>query len=289
MNHQPGFYPGTDVLINLADIREQAKLQAFELAMTSMRLYELQRKPVAGSFDLEHLKSIHRYIFQDVYPFAGQIRTVDISKGGFPFANYRFLEQSAAEVFGGLKQEKFLVGQSLEQFAERAAYYKAEINVLHPFREGNGRTQREFIRQLAHNAGWELNWSAVNAQLLFEASVESTYNTRALADVIKQAVSPERWQRPLDMTVADLLKTARGLPVNQELSPNLLAAKVKSFHLGNSGDTENLKFVLDNDDSIQSFKLQKVPHLSQTTKNQWIDQLAAGMNSGLDRGRDLQR
>ncbi len=110
-----------------------------------VRILELLNNPVKGTFDLKHLQAIHAYIFQDVYDWAGELRKVDISKG-FMFCNFLFISEQAEEIFGKLKAENYLHGLKEDDFIVRLAYYFSEINALHLFREGNGRSQREFIR-----------------------------------------------------------------------------------------------------------------------------------------------
>ncbi|WP_310144275.1 Fic family protein [Paenibacillus amylolyticus] len=102
---------------------------------------------------------MHRYLFKEVYPFAGKVRNENIAKDNFSFARLEFVEEAAKDLFRSLKNEKQLKGLQFHEFSERAAHYKAEINVLHPFRERNGRTHREFIRCLAQSNGYELDWS----------------------------------------------------------------------------------------------------------------------------------
>ncbi|WP_179223576.1 Fic/DOC family protein [Paenibacillus tyrfis] len=138
-------YPGTDVLINYAGIRDEEQLKVFESIVTANRLAQLILTPTLGNFDLTHLKSIHHHIFQDVYPFAGKLRTEDIVKDTFRFAPMQFLESSATDLFRDLAKEKFLKDLPMADFAKRASHYMAEINVLHPFREGNGRPCTEGI------------------------------------------------------------------------------------------------------------------------------------------------
>lgn len=100
---------------------------------------QLQDHPIADQqWDLNHLQKIHQYIFQDVYPFAGKVRTEQIGKGDFRFASPLYIESEADRVFQELKTEKYLIGLRKNVFCERMAYYFSEINVLHPFREGNG-------------------------------------------------------------------------------------------------------------------------------------------------------
>ncbi|MBG9568427.1 Fic/DOC family protein [Brevibacillus agri] len=181
-------YPGTDILINKANLRDQRKLDEFDKLVTTKRLAELVERPIKGAFDMNHLSRIHRYIFQDVYPFAGEIRSEEIAKDSFRFANAHFIPLASRDLFQQLKRENHLIGMDVEKTADRLSHYMAEINVLHPFREGNGRAQREFIRSLANNAGYELNWSKVEPARILEASIKSVTDTRDLASVILQSI-----------------------------------------------------------------------------------------------------
>ncbi|MCD7806083.1 MAG: Fic family protein [Lachnospiraceae bacterium] len=148
------------------------KLRDFERRLTMLRLSELLDKPVVGKFDFEHLQRIHRYIFQDVYEWAGQVRTVDIAKENM-FCNVKYIESQAEIIFGGLKSENCLAGLEEEVFIKRLAYYFSEINALHPFREGNGRSQREFIRSLALHNGYIISFAKVNSEDMIKASQKS--------------------------------------------------------------------------------------------------------------------
>lgn len=181
-------YPGTDVLINNFNVKDPKKLILLEAAYTGLRLAELQLRSVKGNFDLLHLQKIHKYIFQDIYPFAGEIRDVNISKG-FPFAQAKFIHSASEEVFNRLKEDHFLKGLTKEHFSYKAACYMTDINVLHPFREGNGRSNREFIRCLAGNAGYQLQWSKVSPRELLNASIKATTNERDLINLIKDCIT----------------------------------------------------------------------------------------------------
>ena len=116
----PYVYPGTNVLRNYRDIRDLQLLAAFEMAVTTRRLAELENKPLRGKFDATHLKAIHRYIFQDVYPWAGEFRTVNIARPGQFF--FAFSEQ-IVPCLGGLFER--LAGEKLPGdvagFCDRAA------------------------------------------------------------------------------------------------------------------------------------------------------------------------
>jgi cell filamentation protein len=126
--------------------------------------------PVAGRFDTAHLKAVHRYIFQDVYDWAGRFRTVNISKGGHLFGLAGFLDGALQQLLEKLAAENYLSGLDATAFAQRAAWFLGEINAAHPFREGNGRTQREFLRELALKAGHYIDWRAANREEMTEAS-----------------------------------------------------------------------------------------------------------------------
>lgn len=165
-------YPGSNVLKNKMGIRDIEQLHKMEQKMTMLRILELLDNPVKGAFDLKHLQAIHAYIFQDMYDWAGELRKVDIAKGNM-FCNAMFLSAQADEIFGKLKTENYLYGLEKNDFAIRLAYYFSEINALHPFREGNGRSQREFIRCLALHNGYVINFVNVSKDEMLEASRQS--------------------------------------------------------------------------------------------------------------------
>jgi cell filamentation protein len=181
-------YPNSDVLINKQNIRDYNLLEEADSRYTTQRLLELQTNPIEGNFDLDHVKNIHYYIFQDLYYFAGKLREEDIIKGNTHFAKYQYIETSAIKLFEELKEENYLIGTSFNQFSEKASYYMAELNIIHPFREGNGRTIREFIRILALKNGYQIKWNSINQKTLFKASVESVLNLGPLIKCIKGAI-----------------------------------------------------------------------------------------------------
>ncbi|MOA16957.1 Adenosine monophosphate-protein transferase VbhT [compost metagenome] len=154
-----------------------------------MQAAKLREQPVAGKFDLEHLRQIHRRLFGDVYDWAGEIRQGEIQKGDTIFARHLMIDSAGRRLFQQLAQERHLQDLDAEKFSQRAAYYLGEINVLHPFREGNGRTQREFIGQLARNAGYDIDWTGISQAEMIRASIDA-YNGNAdsLARLIRQGI-----------------------------------------------------------------------------------------------------
>lgn len=122
--------------------------------------------------DFDYLRSLHRSIFQDLYDWAGEIRSVDIAKGN-QFFLFVHIESEATELFGKLAQEDFLRTCSEARVPERLAWYLSEINAIHPFRDGNGRTQRLFIELLAERIGYSVDFSYVSAEEMITASVRA--------------------------------------------------------------------------------------------------------------------
>jgi cell filamentation protein len=165
--------PETGSLRNLLEIRDQALLELAESELVSARVLELSISPIVGSFDLAHLRKIHWHLFRDVYAWAGELRIVDISKGDNRFAHHAFLESAARPIFERLATENYLAGLSVEAFCARAAFYLGELNALHPFREGNGRTQREFVQMLARKQGYCFLWTKTSREEMLTASIAS--------------------------------------------------------------------------------------------------------------------
>lgn len=152
------------VLHNKLGIRDETKLARVEGDLTALRIAELKIDPIKGNFDRAHLNAVHQHIFQDVYKWAGQERTVDIAKGDSPFARTQFIESSTDRLLTRLDREGGLKGLDQQQFAERAAYYMSELNAIHPYREGNGRATRVFVEQIAERAGHQLDFSKLSRE-----------------------------------------------------------------------------------------------------------------------------
>jgi cell filamentation protein len=129
----PYCYPGTTVLKNRLGLRDQARLDAFEKEVTSARA---DADVPSGRLSYRHYRAIHRHLFQDVYSWAGRIRTVRISKGGNPFCYPEHIDREMKRLFADLQTWKFLRGLGAAEFAAGAAHFLAEVNAIHPFREG---------------------------------------------------------------------------------------------------------------------------------------------------------
>lgn len=130
--------------------------------------------PVINEFNFDTLCKIHEIIFEDIYEWAGLLRRGDfLSKGNSIFCRGPYIIENANIIFGNIHKENNLCGLTKLKFIERLAYYMGEINALHPFREGNGRTAREFFRRLAFNANYILDFSKTDKEALLTADIEA--------------------------------------------------------------------------------------------------------------------
>jgi cell filamentation protein len=178
-------YDDSSVLKNKLGLQDQDKLDTFEADITALRIIELDNNPVLGQFDLEHLQKIHFHVFQDLYDWAGKIRTVDIWKDESHFANIRMIDSAANKVFTDLAKENFFQDKDKEFVATRPAHYLSELNVLHPFRDGNGRTQRIFISQLAQRTRYQLNYADLDKRVIYTAMEKAFFGDESqLAELI---------------------------------------------------------------------------------------------------------
>lgn len=181
-------YPGTTVLKNLADLRTQPEFDAFEAAMVTQRLDE----PLpSGRLSYGHYRAVHHHLFGDVYAWAGSLRTVRMSKGGSMFCYPEHIDGEMRRVFSGLRQRDFLRHTDAQAFAANAAHFLSELNAIHPFREGNGRTQLAFLAILADTAGHPMNYEAIDPKRLLDAMIASfAGDEEPLAGVIADLIAP---------------------------------------------------------------------------------------------------
>lgn len=185
----PYLDPATGVLKNRLGITDESTLEQAEASFVAARSYELSQTPLRGSFDLAHLQAIHRHLFGDVYDWAGELRTIDISKGDNRFAHYAHIVGAAEAIFGQLAKDNSLAGLDPHAFSERAAHYLGELNALHPFREGNGRTQREFISHLAQANGFFVAWANIAQPEMLAATIQSFHGDASkLAELIRSSL-----------------------------------------------------------------------------------------------------
>jgi cell filamentation protein len=182
-------YPNSDVLINKLGITDKDALDVAEIELSQARID--QYEPNFDDISLSALQTIHFHLFQDLYDWAGDLRTVDISKGNTRFANASRIEPEANKLFRQLAQENHLIGLPRAQFLARLAHYFGELNVIHPFRDGNGRAQRLMFEVIGINAGFALRWAPIGHAEWVEANI-AAYNCRLepLIELLNRALTP---------------------------------------------------------------------------------------------------
>lgn len=166
--HDPYVDQRTGVLRNLIGATSQSALDAAESDLTYARAIQLRRRSIPRTNDLAELCAIHNHLFQDVYDWAGQPRTVEIRKksdGAAFFAPVRMIERSAGYAAESLREDGFLRALPRERLIERLALHYDQFNYLHPFREGNGRTQRIFWSRVVRDAGYDLDWRDIPGEV----------------------------------------------------------------------------------------------------------------------------
>ncbi len=168
-------YEGTTCLINKLNIRDAEKLAQVEAGITFAKAVSLEKNPIKGNFDLEHYCAIHRYLFEDIYEWAGKLREVEMSKKGTSFAKAETLPSMCTACFNRLHRLSYFRNLKFSEFAENIADLYSSLNLLHPFREGNGRTLRIFIAQLIRFGGYDIDFSLMDTDELMIATIHAAH------------------------------------------------------------------------------------------------------------------
>lgn len=169
-DNDPACYPGTQILRNIPELRDLAELEDYELKMVALRSEE---GLPTGDLDPAHYRAIHRHLFQDVYVWAGEYRTIRTGKGGNWFCYPEYIDKEMKTLFSSLGRPEFQPGSDVDAFIAALADFVSDLNAIHPFREGNGRTQLLFIRLLGQNAGHLFRSEAVEADEFLLAMIAS--------------------------------------------------------------------------------------------------------------------
>ena len=143
-------------------------------------------------YDLTCLKRLHRHLFRDLYDWAGEIRTVDISKGDTRFCNVSRIEPEANRIFDALADRNWLEGLERDALVTSVAEYYGDLNMVHPFREGNGRAQRLLFEQIIVNAGFEIDWWHVESDEWLQANIDAVVcDYERLSEVFEKCIGSQ--------------------------------------------------------------------------------------------------
>ena len=187
------YYPGTRCLVNYFGIKDKPMLRRVDKRISSLRTAELLRSPLKMPFSFDHLIAIHSHLFGDIYPSAGMIRTSQSHKHR-EYCQPEYIQSAAGKLFDGLRQSHYLMGiKDTDDFVNELAYYMGEVEALHPFLDGNGRTTRLFFDSIARNAGYAIGWGSSDPDHFLEANVAALDGDyQALIDVLEEIVIPIR-------------------------------------------------------------------------------------------------
>lgn len=166
-------YEGTTCLINKFHLRNEEQLANLEATITHAKTTLLESQPANLPLDFDYYKSIHRFLFEDLYDWAGELRTVDISKKGTAFCPADQLETLCSACFDRLEKLNYFNGLSKSKFIDELVDFYCTTNLLHPFREGNGRTQRIFIAKLIEYNGYQFDFSNIDPTDLMTATIQA--------------------------------------------------------------------------------------------------------------------
>jgi len=181
------------VLYNLANIKDEKVLAVYESLKVSKRLEEIYENPLKSK-DSNSLITIHHYLFQDVYEWAGKTRSVNISKDGKPFFEGERFEMGFKYIDNLILEYRTIKRDNKKELARKLADILDNVNFLHPFRDGNGRAQREFLRILALEKGLILNLNPADNEDVYKKYMNGTINsdTKILTDLIFELLEKDR-------------------------------------------------------------------------------------------------
>ena len=175
-------------LVGAQNLEELAIAEQFAFTVRALQFekgeYQLER------FTVETFTELHRHLFQDIYSFAGEIRDVNMSKGNTRFCQMQFIDVELTRFFKELAGEP--EWPNLDMAAQRLAYFKSELNMIHPFREGNGRTIRLFIHAFARSKGLDWHYSELAQERYMQAMIQSVYDVSLLEQLFKDTIKSMR-------------------------------------------------------------------------------------------------
>lgn len=166
-------YEGTTTLINKLGITDENELKSTEALITAYKAASLINEPLAPNFGFDNYKELHRILFENLYDWAGKTRTIALSKTATVFTVPERIEELGGLIFARLKKLHYFTKLPLSEFTIEIADLYHSLNMLHPFREGNGRTERVFFVQLIRNAGYDIDYSTLNSDLLMIGSIQA--------------------------------------------------------------------------------------------------------------------
>lgn len=180
-------YKNSNVLKNKLNIKSEEKLKQYETKMVAFKLIAISKLNFSKTYDENHLKFIHQYLFFEIYDFAGQYRLENITKENFLFSDFHYIEDNIKEVLKKV-DINMLKSYDFDTLIKKISEIMTDLNVLHPFREGNGRATREFIRELLEDLGYEINWYLIDYNDILNASIKAVIDDSQQIELLKKSI-----------------------------------------------------------------------------------------------------
>ena len=178
-------YKNSDVIINKLDIKDAELLKEYETSIVALKLTSLAKNKKVYPFTEEGIKNIHKYLFEEIYDFAGEYRLENITKENFRFSEYEYIEENMDLIIKKI-DINILKKIEFDDLCKALSEIMTDLNVLHPFREGNGRTIREFIREIAYVCGYSVNFSNVDYKLILDVSRKAVVDDTEQVELLKK-------------------------------------------------------------------------------------------------------
>ena len=196
VGQDPYCYPGSDVLRNLLNIHDEEQLHKAERELSEIAVSKFRLLP--PPYDLSLLQHIHKSLFSDVYEWAGLLRTVNIQKGDTLFCTADRIAPEAEKIFRVMENAAWFVGVSKAELIVKVAETYGDLNVIHPFREGNGRAQRILFEQIIINAGFAVDWWLIKDSAWIPANIDAvTCGYRGLETIFERCIGDPLNMPPL--------------------------------------------------------------------------------------------
>jgi len=178
----PYCYGDSDVLVNKLNIKDLVILEQAETEITEISSSTIDFSP--PPYDFSYLQTIHQKLFTDLYEWAGKIRTIGINKGKTMFCRPEYIQQEAEKLFRALANANYFQGVPLSVLIVKIAEFYGDLNIIHPFREGNGRSQRILFEHIIVNCGYKISWANVNKEEWIEANINSVHCDYSVLEAI---------------------------------------------------------------------------------------------------------
>ncbi|WP_130931361.1 putative adenosine monophosphate-protein transferase Fic [Pseudomonas sp. Sample_24] len=196
VGQDPYCYPGSDVLRNLLNIHDEEQLHKAERELSEIAVSKFRLLP--PPYDLSLLQHIHKSLFSDVYEWAGLLRTVNIQKGDTLFCAADRIAPEAEKIFRVMENAAWFEGASKAELIVKVAETYGDLNVIHPFREGNGRAQRILFEQIIINAGFAVDWWLIKDSAWIPANIDAvTCDYSGLQTIFERCIGDQLNMPPL--------------------------------------------------------------------------------------------